>query len=456
MRSGLLLALVLVLGWEADATPLRAQDEEQFDRHLDKFVRVYYERFVKNQEPSDEGMQADQPVDQQADMPVKNQTQDDFLRAMRNSYRERDVDLRTKDNWIQLLKNKILINIGRGNASLLQTEETTLPLNITHLMSGFNSTTIDEDQITEKIRSFYPSCDVPQNTDHELWREEHVMNLYFNFDYNGDSNIATATLRLYRIPLENNTKTGVKNEDCDTSVSDEEKLIRVSIYWYTKSLKKPKRRLSDSKVISEASLWVELDVKQATKAWKKGRNLGLAVVVEDQDGNILKADKYFKGAICRVGASTPKPIPTIIVDAVRKNNEQSRLHDLSGNGTASAFHSDLQLLPIIDVCTLEFPENQSVLLASQIGSLRITACNLKKFHEQAEKIAEKERLERLVTLPIPSNRHIRHQRQHLANKQHQDVQEKNFDPRSRIVNSRILWTNEELQRLPLNFNQTNR
>lgn len=86
MRSGLLLVLVLVLGWEADATPLRAQDEEQFDRHLDKFVRVYYERFVKNQEPSDEGMQADQPVDQQADMPVKNQTQDDFLRAMRNRY----------------------------------------------------------------------------------------------------------------------------------------------------------------------------------------------------------------------------------------------------------------------------------------------------------------------------------------------------------------------------------
>lgn len=81
---------------------------------------------------------------------------------------------------------------------------------------------------------------MPQNTDHELWREEHVMNLYFNFDYNGDSNIATATLRLYRIPLENNTKTGVKNEDCDTSASDEEKLIRVSIYWYTKSLKKRK------------------------------------------------------------------------------------------------------------------------------------------------------------------------------------------------------------------------
>lgn len=62
-----------------------------------------------------------------------------------------------------------------------------------------------------------------------------------------------------------------------------------------------KRRLSDSKVISESSKWVELSVKPATKAWSKGRNLGLGVLVEDQEGNALKADKYFKGPSCMVG-----------------------------------------------------------------------------------------------------------------------------------------------------------
>lgn len=62
-----------------------------------------------------------------------------------------------------------------------------------------------------------------------------------------------------------------------------------------------KRRLSDSKVVGENSKWVELSVRPATKAWVKGKNLGLAVLVEDQDGTLLKADKYFKGASCTVG-----------------------------------------------------------------------------------------------------------------------------------------------------------
>lgn len=63
-----------------------------------------------------------------------------------------------------------------------------------------------------------------------------------------------------------------------------------------------KRRLSDSKVILENARWVELSVKPATKSWSKGRNLGLAVLVEDQEGNTLKANRFFKGALCTVGA----------------------------------------------------------------------------------------------------------------------------------------------------------
>lgn len=70
------------------------------------------------------------------------------------------------------------------------------------------------------------------------------MNLYFNFDYgpeDSNSNIATATLRLYRFP-ENNTQFNMeKLQDCvdpPSFTGEEDKLIRVSAYWYTKSLKK--------------------------------------------------------------------------------------------------------------------------------------------------------------------------------------------------------------------------
>lgn len=166
------------------------------------------------------------------------------------------------------------------------------------------------------------------------------MNLYFkSFDQVIDEkgfNIATATLRLYRIPTENITRSSTKQPDCDGNAStEEEKLLRVSIYWYTKSPRKKKgncfykhcstvlanfksfsntkikiecvyvsvkKRLSDSKVILENARWVELSVKPATKSWAKGRNLGLAVLVEDQEGNTLKANRLFKGALCTVGA----------------------------------------------------------------------------------------------------------------------------------------------------------
>lgn len=73
-----------------------------------------------------------------------------------------------------------------------------------------------------------------------MWKDENTMNLYFNFDYLSDEknvNIATATLRLYRLP-ENATKLTIRPGDCDFNSTEEEKLIRVSIYWYTKSRKR--------------------------------------------------------------------------------------------------------------------------------------------------------------------------------------------------------------------------
>lgn len=75
-----------------------------------------------------------------------------------------------------------------------------------------------------------------------------MMNLFFTVDTE-DSNIATATLRLYRIPV-NNTQTNSENsQDCvDPPAPEEEKLLRVSAYWYTKSLRK--RRNGGGKLLS--------------------------------------------------------------------------------------------------------------------------------------------------------------------------------------------------------------
>lgn len=69
------------------------------------------------------------------------------------------------------------------------------------------------------------------------------MNLYFNFDHAPEDNgvnIASATLRLYRLPQINTTNTlNSGDPECDNaSPPEDDRLLRVSIYWYTRSLRK--------------------------------------------------------------------------------------------------------------------------------------------------------------------------------------------------------------------------
>lgn len=151
-------------------------------------------------------------------------------------------------------------------------------------------------------------------------------------------------------------------------------------------------------------------------------------------------------------SATPKPIPTIIVDAARRANGLERVDGFFGRNTTTAVPGDLSLLPTIDICTLEFPENYTH--PFQISSLRVTACNLRKLHEDDQKVLERERIERLASLSgflePESTRHIRHQRQHLVDRSGEPQVQ--FDPRSRMVGSHVVITNAELQQ---NFNISN-
>lgn len=145
--------------------------------------------------------------------------------------------------------------------------------------------------------------------------------------------------------------------------------------------------------------------------------------------------------------ATPKPIPTIIVDAARQANKLDRANGLPGRNSTATLHSDVPLPPTIDICTLEFPENYTQ--PSHISSLRVTACNLRKLYEDGQKLAEREKLERIATISSllePHNtRHIRHQRQHLERNSGDSQNQVDFDPRSRMIGQQVVLTNEELQ-----------
>ncbi|CAH1128764.1 unnamed protein product [Ceutorhynchus assimilis] len=470
--------------------------KQEFEKALDNFLNDYYEEILEQsrskkskQSDDDEAvekksedsvdvydqMQGDQAVSDESvvlNYNGSNRNMSDDVIKTRDRYK-REVDGRLrKENWKEYLKSHILgqLRVNSSNTFTKPPEDPTMTdFNITQIIPQlFNSTTLDDDLITEKIRSFYPSCDPPPNQEQDQWKDsEDIMNLFFDFDYtdNRNSNIATATLRLYRLPQNSSAKMETV-DDCKPSDSiEEEKLLRVSVYWYTKFQKKRrvKRRLSDSKVVPETSRWVELSVKPATKAWNKigTRNLGLGILVEDQEGKALRADKYFKGASCTVGVSTPKPIPTIVRDtSTIQADELDRIHSLFGRNSTSTVYSDVLLLPTIDICYLEFPENTDI---THFDSARINACNLRKIHEENQRLAERERVERLATWHFASSpRHIRHQRQHRQSKMNDlKVEDLNIDNgrqmselernlRSSISNKQIVFTREELEEFQRN------
>lgn len=156
--------------------------------------------------------------------------------------------------------------------------------------------------------------------------------------------------------------------------------------------------------------------------------------------------------------ATPKPIPTIIVDAARQAEQFDRANSLSGRNSTTTLHRDVPLPPTIDICTLEFPENYTQ--PSQITSLRVNACNLRKLYEDGQKLAERERLERIATISSllePHNRrHIRHPNKHYLERNGDSSSassstssssgnQVDFDPRTRILKHQIVMTNAELQ-----------
>lgn len=61
--------------------------------------------------------------------------------------------------------------------------------------------------------------------------------------------------------------------------------------------------MCDSKMINDNAKYVEFDVKPAVKTWfkSKNKNLGLAVLTEDQENNVIETEKLIKGASCTVG-----------------------------------------------------------------------------------------------------------------------------------------------------------
>lgn len=85
------------------------------------------------------------------------------------------------------------------------------------------------------LKFWYLSGQVPRNTDQDAWADPFSMNLHFQVNLTAGDHVVAAKLRIYKLPQENLT-TSVSGTFEDEE--EDEKKIRISIYYYTKSLKK--------------------------------------------------------------------------------------------------------------------------------------------------------------------------------------------------------------------------
>ncbi|XP_034951736.1 uncharacterized protein [Chelonus insularis] len=182
-----------------------------------------------------------------------------------------------------------------------------IKLRVLAMTGRFNLTSNSNQIQRERLTMFSPICQIPRNTDLDVWSDQLLMNMYFQLNLTSEDHVVAARLRIYKLPQNNTTPSSTTNpfeED-----EEEEKKIRISIYYYTRSLKKhrSKKRLMDSVVtpLTSEGSHLALDVRQALRFWRQtprihgsSTNHGLVIQVEDQDGRPLKPSLYIQQDSC--------------------------------------------------------------------------------------------------------------------------------------------------------------
>ncbi|XP_003426638.1 uncharacterized protein LOC100678174 isoform X3 [Nasonia vitripennis] len=181
-----------------------------------------------------------------------------------------------------------------------------IKLRVLALTGRFNLTSTNNQVTRERLTMFSPTCQVPRNTDADAWSDPFSMNMHFQLNLTSSEHVLAAKLRLFRLPQESYPAPSSSPFEAD---DEDEKKIRVSVYFYTKSLKKHrvKKRLMDSVVmpLTANGSHFALDVRQSLRFWRPSgqtphsSNHGMVVQVEDQDGKPLKPAMYIQQPSCQ-------------------------------------------------------------------------------------------------------------------------------------------------------------
>ncbi|XP_023708902.1 uncharacterized protein LOC111865238 isoform X3 [Cryptotermes secundus] len=273
-------------------------------------------------------------------------SEENYIKLSKNNRESQEFDQADRNKVLRINEIKERIQNYRLGSIIVDPRPTNVPIDELVKLVNLNITHPSPiDAYPMKRRSSHPLCTLPNNTDVDLWVNGNSMNLLFNLTYPAQQNttvtIIAATLRLYKFAQGNHTlmayscKPAIaspnspdhENEDEQeqeqepqgdnpvlleapelpatpgTVMTDDDKQLRVSVYWYTRSLKKNKvkRKLLDSRMLPVYGKggWIEFNVRPAVRQWRLlGKNFGLVVEVENEDGDLLKAADYFTAMNC--------------------------------------------------------------------------------------------------------------------------------------------------------------
>ncbi|XP_077260402.1 uncharacterized protein LOC143896401 isoform X1 [Temnothorax americanus] len=197
-------------------------------------------------------------------------------------------------------------NVTSSFASLSQKVIDNIKIQILMVTGRWNLSTDTNQVQREKLTMFPPACQIPRNADPEAWMDPFSMNMYFQLNFTARDYIVAARLRISKLPQENVTTSDFRLSN--PFDEDEDEKIRISVYYYTKALRKhrSKKRLMDSIVTSLTGndTPLALDVRHGLRAWRPsprnqhGNNHGLVIEIEDQDGRPLKPAQYIQQPTC--------------------------------------------------------------------------------------------------------------------------------------------------------------
>lgn len=91
----------------------------------------------------------------------------------------------------------------------------------------------------------------PRNTDQEAWADPFSMNMHFQLNLTSGEHVVAAKLRIYKLPqnLTSSLPSTSGSSVVDEQEEEDEKKIRISVYYYTKTLRKHRGEVTGHMII---------------------------------------------------------------------------------------------------------------------------------------------------------------------------------------------------------------